>query len=302
MRAPEIDALARRHVPGRGPVLVESVGRGLGSETFRVSRDGVRYSLRVAPAGGARAALDDSWEYRVRTLAGRARLGPTVLVRDRAAGILVAGWVEGCVFDGRTAGEPSGLARVAAFMRRIHALAPPEPAYAAGPAEWIAGYERAMAGRARAVAADAAALRAECGRRIRMLERLGPALRALCHSDLHPLNLVETGGALVALDWEYAHVNDRLWDLAGWSRNCDLDARSCRDLLAAYLGRQPEAAEWSRFGALAWLYDYVCLLWSEAYLGQHVRHPDPAVLARAQRIASRLGSEPGGSAAEVPAD
>ena len=37
-----------------------------------------------------------------------------------------------------------------------------------------------------------------------------------------------------------------------------------RLLLAGYLGRQPDAAEAERLERLAWLYDYVCLLWSEA--------------------------------------
>lgn len=302
MRQPEIDSLAHRHVPGRGPVRVERVGRGLGSETFLVSRDGLRYSLRVAPAGGRRAPLDDSWEYRVRALAGRAGLAPAVLAWDPAAGILVARWVDGCAFDAGAAGEARNLARIADFLRRVHALETPEPARAAGPAEWIAGYEPAVAGRAGVVAADGAALRAEAGRRLATLERCGPAARSLCHSDLHALNLVETGTVLVALDWEYAHVNDPLWDVAGWSRNCDFDARLSHDLVTAYLGRRPEAAEWARFGALSWLYDYVCLLWSETYLGQDERHPDFAALARAQRIASRLESAPGGSADEVPAD
>ncbi len=302
MRAPEIERLAHLHVPGCGPAQVERVGRGLGSTTYCVSRDGLRYSLRVAPAGGRRAPLDGSWEYRVRELAGDAGLAPEVLVWDCAAGILVARWVEGRAFDAGGAGEPQSLARMAEFMRRIHALPPPEPACAAGPAEWIAGYERSIAGRARLVVSGDAVLRAEAGRRLATLERVGRAPRALCHSDLHALNLVETDAALVALDLEYAHLNDPMWDLAGWSRNCDFDPGRCRDLLTSYLGRRPAAAERTRFGALAWLYDYVCLLWSEDYLRQDADNPDTAVLGRAQRIASRLESAVGGSADELPAD
>lgn len=302
MHTPEVERLALRHVPGEGPVQLERVGTGLGSETYRVTRDGLQYSLRIAPAGGRRAPLDGPWEYRVRELAGRAGLAPIVLTCDFATGILVARWVEGCGFAAEAAGEPRSLARMADFMRCIHALTPPQPAYAAGPAEWIAGYERSIAGRPRLVVSDGSALRAAAGRQLATLEHAGLAPRALCHSDLHALNLVETDTGLVALDWEYAHLNDPLWDLAGWSRNCDFDPGRCRELLASYLGRRPAAIEWTRFGALAWLYDYVCLLWSEDYLSQDARNPDRAVLARAQQIASRLESVAGGSADELPAD
>jgi thiamine kinase-like enzyme len=71
---------------------------------------------------------------------------------------------------------------------------------------------------------------------------------------------------LILLDWEYAHVGDPLWDLAGWSANNDLEAGSQWDLLADYLQGVPAQIHWARFRLLLWLYDYVCLLWSQLYL------------------------------------
>ncbi len=48
----------------------------------------------------------------------------------------------------------------------------------------------------------------------------------VCHSDLHPMNLICGAESLILLDWEYAHVADPLWDLAGWSANNDLRGRT----------------------------------------------------------------------------
>ena len=108
-----------------------------------------------------------------------------------------------------------------------------------------------------------------CGSPRRCLAALGAvAARAapvLCHSDLHAQNLVVAAHGLVLLDWEYAHVSDPLWDLAGWSCNNDLGAGCQRSLLASYLGRRPGAEDASRLEHLVWLYDYVCLLWSEVF-------------------------------------
>jgi hypothetical protein len=98
----------------------------------------------------------------------------------------------------------------------------------------------------------------------------------VCHSDLHTLNLVDRGDSLLLLDWEYAHAADPLWDLAGWSANNDLEDNVRRDLLASYTGRPPAPTDYLRLQLLSWLYDYVCLLWSELYLSLH-RNERPGV-------------------------
>jgi thiamine kinase-like enzyme len=163
------------------------------------------------------------------------------------------------------------------------------------PAQWIAHYGEASAQRA---AADNAALRAAAAAQLAALAALPSGSRVLCHSDLHPLNLVDCAatldsrGALVLLDWEYAHASDPLWDLAGWSANTDLERELQQDLLAQYLGRAPAPDEQLRLRRLAWLYDYVCLLWSELYLNLHgagkAGTAEEGVAARARLLAARL--------------
>jgi hypothetical protein len=54
--------------------------------------------------------------------------------------------------------------------------------------------------------------------------------------------------------------------LASWSGNNDLPNELRLGLLASYAGRPPTVDEIRRLQLLAWLYDYVCLLWSELYL------------------------------------
>jgi len=122
----------------------------------------------------------------------------------------------------------------------------------------------------------------------------------LCHSDLHTLNLIDRGGSLILLDWEYAHASDPVWDLAGWGANNDFEDPIRHELLGSYLGRPPSGGECLRLQLLSWLYDYVCLLWSELYLNlQRAARADVAVQgdaamdgvsARARELAARLDS------------
>jgi hypothetical protein len=104
---------------------------------------------------------------------------------------------------------------------------------------------------------------------------------------------------LLLLDWEYAHAADPFWDLAGWSANNDFGEELTLELLRVYLGRTPAAHEFARLHLLVWLYDFVCLLWSECYLnlpveprGGAAQGADPRadVSARAVRLEARLNA------------
>ncbi len=64
------------------------------------------------------------------------------------------------------------------------------------------------------------------------------------------MNLLQEDDALILLDWEYAHVADPLWDLAGWCANNDFEAEMQRSLLTRYLGNAPILSEWQRFRLL----------------------------------------------------
>jgi thiamine kinase-like enzyme len=68
-----------------------------------------------------------------------------------------------------------------------------------------------------------------------------------CHDDLLPANLlsVESGsgaGAVMLVDWEYAGMGHRLFDLGNLAVNNEFDEAAEVRLLAAYFGEPPSAA------------------------------------------------------------
>ncbi len=284
-----IERLARQYLPGRGAVRLQRVGTGLGSQTYRAERADRVYALRVAPTDQRGEGFDPRWEHAVRAVAGGAGLAPEVVRSDPDAGILVSHWVEGSPWGAAAVDDPGRIAAVAALMRSIHALAPPQPARRIGVADWIAHYERVLGGPA-TLGDDGAALRAAAGVQLRLLPQTGEDAPVLCHSDLHALNLIETPTGLVALDWEYAHVGDPLWDVVGWSCANDWTDATRAVLLERYLGREPTAREWARFIAVGWLYDYVGVLWSELFLRRAGDAEAADVRARARRMIARLES------------
>jgi thiamine kinase-like enzyme len=303
--------VAALHVPGTGDLEIHRLGAGSVNETYRVLRAGNAYAMRLAVSNSDDLGLDRAWEKRVLEHAIPADLAPAMEYCDPQRGILIARWVDGRFWTPADAREPRNISRMAGFMRRIHALSMPAPARAMNPRKWIDYYGAALSRGSRQgdVSAETSArppswgardLAAAAARQLAALAMLPSVDSVVCHSDLHVLNLIDRADSLVLLDWEYAHASDPLWDLAGWSANNDFGDELAHDLLASYTGRPPPRDEYLRLRILSWLYDYVCLLWSELYLSPHrsarsgvaVQGSTTAdgVAARAEELAARLNA------------
>jgi len=293
MRPAEVARIAARAVPGSGPATIDTLSLGLVNTSFRVVREGRCYVLRVASAcsGALELGLDRDWEMRVLQAAGGAGLAPSVEYCDPQADILVLRWAMGRAWSPQEILEPENLQRIGAMVRRIQALPVPTPARAMSPAAWIEFYRHALM-RSTAGARQVPRAGSSAEALLAALERLPAAGPVLCHGDMHRLNLLDGAGALLALDWEYSHVSDPLWDLAGWSSNNDLDDVTRQRLLSSYLQHPPAPGDWSRLELLAALYDHLCLLWSELYLNQRPDGADQGLIERMQRLAARLDTRP----------
>ena len=262
-------------MPGHGAVEIHQSGDGLINQSFRVSRDQQDYALRIALADGSAIALNRRWEAQILKTAGDAQLAPALLFSDAERGVLLCEWLTGRSWSGVDLADAASIERISALLRDVHGLPIPLPAHAMSPAQWVTHYETmgAAPGKHRHAAID----------RLNQLAALPAAPRVVCHGDLHRLNLLQTGSSLRLLDWEYAHVSEAFWDLAGWSANGDFTEETSRRLLGSYLGGPPNADQCRRLKLLAWLYDYICLQWSSLLT------PLPAGLAeRAAFLDARL--------------
>ena len=289
---------ALRYVPGPGTPAIQAVGAGLVNESYRVDRGEASYSLRVPAAHAAELGLDREWECRVLELAVAAGLAPIVERCAPREGILVARWVHGRAWTREDVRGGQNIDRIAALVRRIHALPVPHSPRRMSPATWIAHYCAALK---RHGGGEPPGLQPLVRSHLAGLGKLTPPGAVLCHSDLHPQNLIEGDRGLILLDWEYAHVSEPWWDLAGWICNNDLGPDFAQGLLAGYLDRRATASEAERLRLLVWLYDYVCLLWSELYSRLRPADAVNGTADRARLLAQRLACESGSRAGEVPA-
>jgi thiamine kinase-like enzyme len=64
-----------------------------------------------------------------------------------------------------------------------------------------------------------------------------------CHNDLLPANMLITEGGVMLVDWEYAGMGHRMFDLGNLAVNCQLNDAAEARLLSAYFGRAASAQQ-----------------------------------------------------------
>lgn len=261
---------ARRWVPGAGPPQIDLLHDGLVNRSFRVRRAGhecvLRMPVRTGTTGISALAsnLDRRWELRVLRAASAARIAPAVLACEPESGILVTAWIDGQAWSAAQAVQADSQPIVGRLLRRVHELAPEGPVRHMTVGDWCGVYRQALKAPGLPGADPVAIERTEAGvsAALEAYSRLPPVSVRLCHSDLHRLNLLQSEGQPWLVDWEYAHVGDPFWDLAGWVRSTNLAEQACEILVSAYLGRPPLPIERARLQCLFQIHDFICLLWN----------------------------------------
>ncbi len=88
-----------------------------------------------------------------------------------------------------------------------------------------------------------------------------PAPLAACHCDPLCENFLDDGETMWIVDWEYSGMNDALWDLGDLAVEAEMNEAQESELLHAYFGRPPTAAEKGRVVIYKAMCDLLWTLW-----------------------------------------
>jgi len=230
------------------PVLGEPDGTpeplegGITNRNYRVRWADRECVLRCPGKDTALLGIDRAAEWAATQAAAAAGIGPPVVAFDPGAGCLVTEWVEARPI------EPAGLRRripeLAAALRTIHS-GPGLPATFDAFAVVDAYLEIALA-RGAAPPRGIAGLVTGADRIRAALT--GPEHAPVpCHNDLLAANVLDDGERLWIVDWEYAGMGDRFFDLGNLAVNNGFDEDDEVALLRAYW---PDGSTERRFAAL----------------------------------------------------
>jgi thiamine kinase-like enzyme len=226
----DVTRAIERMWPGQD-VQVEELGGGITNQNLKIGVGGESFVLRVAGKNTALLVIDREAELAATEAAAAARIGPEVVAYVLPEGWLVTRFVEGDTPPMARMREPAMLRRVADALYAFHA-GPAVPA-TFDSFRVVETYRRTTLERGGAVP-DAYDWAHEIADRIEALRSADAHVP--CHNDLLNANFLDDGERLCIVDWEYAGMGDRFFDLANFSINHELDEAASATLLEAYFG------------------------------------------------------------------
>ena len=212
------------------PARVTELGGGITNHNFKVDVDDGAFVLRMGGAKTDLLGIDRSAEFAAGKRAFEVGVGPEVVAFVPSQGWLVARFIDGRAISPEKMREPEMLGRAMAALRKFHSAEPIPGRFDS--------YVVVEDYRAKALAHgveippeydDAHSLS------VRIRAARGEQPLVPCHNDLLNANFLDDGEIRI-VDWEYAGMGDRFFDLANFSVNHELSVEEDRRLLEAYFG------------------------------------------------------------------
>jgi thiamine kinase-like enzyme len=231
VRAEQIAA----HVWPDRELEIEQLGGGITNHNFVVRVDGKAYVLRIAGADTDLLGIDRAAEHQAARIAAGLGVGPEVV--DFVEGSLITCFVGGGIVPVEEIRRPECLREVAGLLRRIHD-GPPFPA-TFDAFRVVETYRRTAEAHGVRIPGQYEEAKAKADE----IERtLGTRRAQPCHNDLLNANFIRSLAGIRIVDWEYAGMGDRFFDLANFSVNHELSQAESDALLDAYFGEVTDEA------------------------------------------------------------
>lgn len=238
------------------PVPLEG---GITNRNYRVRFAGSDLVVRLPGKDTELLEIDRAAEKAAGELAARAGIGPAVVALLDDPPCLVTEFVVGEAMSAAELREPGALAEVAAALRTLHACEERLPVAFSG-FRIVETYAARMAARGAEVPgsyewAAAAAHRIEA-------VLTGPEHEPVpCHNDLLAGNFIRSSQGVRIVDWEYAGMNDRYFDLGNFAVNNELDEAQEAELLAAYFEAPASGCRLAALRLMRFMSDFREAMW-----------------------------------------
>ena len=233
-------ALRRLPELARGELTFMPLSGGITNRNFLVTGapDGSKFVLRLAGNDTHLLGISREVEHAATVAAAGVGVGPEVIAFVRPEGYLVTRFIEGRPIPEAEMRTPDRLRAVGDTLRRIHD-GPAIPGLFV-PFRIVEAYRALALSRGVRIPPEYDLAQA-IARRIELACLTAPMELRPCHNDLLNANFIDDGSRIRIVDWEYAGMGDRFFDLANFAVNHALDDHEEQLLLEAYFGEVRDA-------------------------------------------------------------
>ena len=248
------------------PLLGRPVGEpvalsgGITNRNLLVAFEGGDYVLRICTPGVEIISIDRETEVQANRNAHAAGVAPEVAAWLADMGCLVTRFIPGETMTPEAMAEPGRVAELGRLLRAVHA-GPPLPS--AFPTFNLAEeYQASARERGGGASPEDLELARELTRRIGEAICGRPGHEPVpCHNDMLTANFIASPEGLVLVDWEYAGMNDRFFDLGNAAVNNGFGDAEGAALLEAYFGAAPDAGQVASLALMRLMSDVREAMW-----------------------------------------
>jgi thiamine kinase-like enzyme len=257
---PEIERVVARLEPELGDAAgpPRPLDGGITNRNFRVTLGAGDYVLRLPGKDTELLGIDREAERAAQVAAATLGVAPKVVAFDEDERCLVTRFVHARPLEEGELREPELLEHVARALRLIHSGRSLPTTFSAW--EITAAYRAAALERGAEIPSrydDARAV----AREIEPLMQGTEHHPVPCHNDLLPANLLVDSTGVLVVDWEYAGMGDRYFDLANLSVNNGFEPEDDGRLLAAYFGEPCTPGRLARLRLMRLMSDFREAMW-----------------------------------------
>ncbi len=232
---------------------------GITNRNYRVTMGGKDYVIRVPGKDTSLLEIDRRAERDANHAAAEAGIAPPVatLLEDPPA--LVTEFIVGEEMSSEGLREPTMLARIAPALRAFHDSGVTLPT-GFDSFRLVETYADTAKQRGAKLPGPYQAALSQSKEIEAVLT--GPEHDPVpCHDDLLAANFLRTAEGIRIVDWEYAGMGDRYFDLANFSVNNELTEDDREALLEAYFGESPSAKRTADLRLMMFMSDFREAMW-----------------------------------------
>jgi thiamine kinase-like enzyme len=232
---------------------------GITNRNYKVRFAGSDVVVRLPGKDTELLEIDRAAEKAAAEMAARAGLGPMVVAMLDKPPCMVTEFVVGEPMQPEELRQPGTLAEAAAALRTLHACDERLPVEFSS-FQIVGTYAARIADRGAEVPSSYEWAIGVAHRIENVLT--GPEHEPVpCHNDLLPANFIRSPRGLRLIDWEYAGMGDRYFDLGNFAVNNELDPDQEAELLAAYFESPASSCRLAGLRLMRFMSDFREAMW-----------------------------------------
>lgn len=257
-----IDLVLRKVIEDSDYSEVERMG-GLTNRTYKIVYPDKRMFVVRIPGEGTEELIRRKDEKISMELACRLGIDARLLYFGED-GIKVTEYIpEAVTMSAETMREPEHIRQAAAIFQRLH-NSHADTGVAFEVFDMASGYEKIIRKNHVPMYEDYEQIKARVMEIKSEIDAICKIEKVPCHNDALCENWVMSGsGTMYLVDWEYAGMNDGIWDLADVSIEAGYDHTMDELFLREYFGSAPTENDWKHFTANKLYVDYLWTLWAK---------------------------------------